>query len=171
MYLAAPCNQYYEPGIKVSEGEAEIVIPVQKKFLDAAGSVHGSVFHRAMNDAALFAVNSVIPKQLVLSTDFNIQLTGSTAEGELVARGRVIGASEEHCLAEAVVLDSKRILPVAAYLEGEFGLSGIYLGVPAKVGAGGVEQVLEFELTDDEKVALEKSARTVRDLITDLDLS
>jgi malate dehydrogenase len=74
-------------------------------------------------------------------------------------------------MAEAVVMDSKRILPVAAYLEGEFGLSGIYLGVPAKVGAGGVEQVLDFELTADEKTALEKSAQTVRDLITDLDLS
>ncbi|MFC1978724.1 malate dehydrogenase [Chloroflexota bacterium] len=74
-------------------------------------------------------------------------------------------------MAEAVVLDSKRILPVAAYLEGEFGLSGIYLGVPAKVGAGGVEQILEFELTADEKAALEKSAQSVRDLITDLDLS
>ena len=107
MYLAAPCNEYYEPGIRVSEGEAEIVIPVQDKFLDAAGSVHGSVFYRAMNDAALFAVNSVVPKELVLGTDFNIQLTGSIAEGKLVARGRVIGTAEDHCLAEAVVLDSE----------------------------------------------------------------
>ena len=107
MYLAAPCNEYYEPGIRISEGEAEVVIPVQGKFLDAAGSVHGSVFHRAMNDAALFAVNSIVPKELVLSTDFNIQLTGAVAEGELIARGRVIGTTEDHCLAEAVVLDSK----------------------------------------------------------------
>ncbi len=107
MYLAAPCNEYYEPGIRVEEGEAEVVIPVQERFLDAAGSVHGSVFHRAMNDAALFAVNSVIPKHLVLGTDFNIQLTGSITGGEIIARGRVIGSSEEHCLAEAVVLDSK----------------------------------------------------------------
>jgi malate dehydrogenase len=74
-------------------------------------------------------------------------------------------------MAEAVVKDSKCILPVAAYLEGEFGINGIYLGVPAKVGAGGVEQILEFELTSDEKAALEKSAQTVCDLITDLNLS
>jgi uncharacterized protein (TIGR00369 family) len=107
MYLAAPCNEYYDPGIRISEGEAEVVIPVQEKFLDAAGSVHGSVFHRAMNDAALFAVNSVVPKDLMLSTDFHIQLTGAFAEGELIARGRVIGTSEDHCLAEAVVLDSE----------------------------------------------------------------
>jgi len=74
-------------------------------------------------------------------------------------------------MAEAVVMDSKRVLPVAAYLEGEFGLSGIYLGVPAKVGAGGVERILEFDLTADEKAALEKSVQMVRDLITDLDLN
>ena len=86
--------------------EAEVVIPVREKFLDAAGSVHGSVFHRAMNDAALFAVNSIVPKELILSTNFHIQLTGAIGEGELVARGRVIGMSEDHCLAEAVVLDS-----------------------------------------------------------------
>ena len=107
MYLAAPCNEYYEPGIRISEGEAEVVIPVQEKFLDATGSVHGSVFHRAMNDAALFAVNSVVPKELMESTDFHIQLTGAVAEGELIARGRVVGASEDHCLAEAVVVDSE----------------------------------------------------------------
>jgi uncharacterized protein (TIGR00369 family) len=107
MYLAAPCNEYYEPGIKISEGEAEVVIPVQDRFLDAAGFVHGSVFHRAMNDAALFAANSIVPKELVLSTGFNIQFSSTMAEGELIARGRVIGSSEDHCLAEAVVLDSK----------------------------------------------------------------
>jgi uncharacterized protein (TIGR00369 family) len=107
MYLAASCNEYYEPGIKISEGEAEVVIPVQDKFLDAAGFVHGSVFHQAMNDAAQFAANSVVPKELMLSTGFNIQFTGTIAEGELIARGRVIGSSEDHCLAEAVVLDSE----------------------------------------------------------------
>jgi uncharacterized protein (TIGR00369 family) len=105
MYLAAPCNEYYDPGIRISEGEAEVVIQVQEKFLDAAGSVHGSVFHRAMNDAALFAVNSIVPKELMSSTDFHIQLTGAVAEGELIARGRVVGMSADHCLAEAVVVD------------------------------------------------------------------
>lgn len=107
MYLAAPCNRFYEPGIRVEEGEAEVVIPVQEGFLDATGAVHGSVLHRAMNDAALFAVSSMIPRHLVLGTDFNIQLIRSIREGELIARGRVIGASEEHCLAEAVVLDRR----------------------------------------------------------------
>jgi uncharacterized protein (TIGR00369 family) len=107
MYLAAPCNKYYEPGIRISEGEAEVVIPVKKKFLDATGSVHGSVYHRAMNDAAFFAVSSVVPKELVSSTGFDIQLSRTIAAGELIARGRVIGMSEDHCLAEAVLVNDQ----------------------------------------------------------------
>jgi len=107
MYLTAPCNEYYEPGIRISEGEAEVVIPVQDKFLDAAGSVHGSVIHRAMNDAALFAANSIVPKELMLSTGFNVQFTSTIAEGELISRGRVIGISEDYFLTEAVVLDGE----------------------------------------------------------------
>ena len=74
--------------------------------MDAAGFVHGSVFHRAMNDAALLAANSIVPRDLVMSTGFNIQFSITLAEGELIARGRVIGSSEDHCLAEAVVVNS-----------------------------------------------------------------
>jgi uncharacterized protein (TIGR00369 family) len=107
MYLKAPCNEAYQPGIRISEGEAEVVIPVQDEFLDAAGAVHGSVYHRAMSDAALFAANSLVPKELMLSREFNIQCTGTVDEGELVARGRVIGSTDDHCLAEAVVLDGE----------------------------------------------------------------
>jgi uncharacterized protein (TIGR00369 family) len=106
MYLAAPCNEYYAPGIRISEGEAEVVIPVQAKFLDAAGSVHGSVYHGAMSDAALFAVSSVVSKELVSSTGFDIQLIRTIAEGELIARGRVIGMSEERYVAETVLVSS-----------------------------------------------------------------
>jgi uncharacterized protein (TIGR00369 family) len=107
MYLAAPCNKYYAPGIRILEGEAEVVIPVQKKFLDAAGIVHGSVYHRAMNDAALFAVSSLVPKELVSSTGFDIRFGRTIAAGELIARGRVMGMSEDHCLAEAVLVNAE----------------------------------------------------------------
>jgi acyl-coenzyme A thioesterase PaaI-like protein len=107
MYLAAPCNEYYDPGISVADGAAEVVISVQEKFLDAAGFVHSSVCHRAMSDAALFAVSSVVPKALMLTTGFDVRLTRSVAEGEgkVVARARVIGMSEDQCLAEAVLVN------------------------------------------------------------------
>jgi len=66
-------------------------------------------------------------------------------------------------MCEAIVHDQKRILPCAAWLEGEYGMSGLFLGVPCKLGRNGLEKVIEVELTDDERAALEKSAEAVRE--------
>ena len=68
-------------------------------------------------------------------------------------------------MVEAVLLDKKRILPCCVYLEGEFGINGLCVGVPAKLGAGGMEQVVEIRLTDDEKAALSQSAASVQELV------
>ncbi|MBE3589005.1 MAG: malate dehydrogenase [Thermoanaerobacteraceae bacterium] len=68
-------------------------------------------------------------------------------------------------MVEAILKDKKRILPVAAYLNGEYGYQGIYMGVPAIIGGNGVEKVLEIELTAEEKAALDKSASAVRNLM------
>jgi malate dehydrogenase len=68
-------------------------------------------------------------------------------------------------MVEAIVKDKKRVLPCTAYLEGEYGLRDIYFGVPVKLGAGGVEQIIEIELTADEHAALEASAKEVADTI------
>ncbi len=65
-------------------------------------------------------------------------------------------------MAEAIVRDKKRVLPCAAWLEGEYGISGIYFGVPCKLGAAGLEGVIEVELSSKEQVALRKSADAVR---------
>lgn len=65
-------------------------------------------------------------------------------------------------MAEAVLLDSKRLLPCAAYLEGEFGFSGCFLGVPVVLGKGGVERIVEFELTAEEKKEMLVSESAVR---------
>jgi malate dehydrogenase len=66
-------------------------------------------------------------------------------------------------MAEAIVKDQRRILPCAAWLEGEYGMKGLYLGVPCKLGKNGLEKVIEVELTADERAALEKSAEAVRE--------
>jgi malate dehydrogenase len=66
-------------------------------------------------------------------------------------------------MAEAIVKDKKRILPCSAYLQGEFGMKDLFLGVPVKLGREGLLQVIEVELTADEKAALEKSAGAVRE--------
>src|ERR1051325_11306692 len=64
-------------------------------------------------------------------------------------------------MVEAILKDKKKILPCAAYLEGEYGLKGLYVGVPCKLGARGIEKIIEIELTGDEKAALQKSADSV----------
>jgi malate dehydrogenase len=63
-----------------------------------------------------------------------------------------------------VLRDKKKILPCAAYLQGEYGLRDVYLGVPVKLGRGGVEQIVEITLTPEEKEALGRSAQAVREL-------
>jgi malate dehydrogenase len=67
-------------------------------------------------------------------------------------------------MVDAVIRDKKKILPCAAYLQGEYGLTDVYLGVPVKVGRGGAEKILEIALTPSEKAALETSAGHVREL-------
>jgi malate dehydrogenase len=69
-------------------------------------------------------------------------------------------------MAEAILKDKKKILPCAAYLEGEYGLRGLYVGVPCKLGARGIEQIIEIKLTPEEKAALDKSAGAVKELVS-----
>src|SRR5438045_8459744 len=66
-------------------------------------------------------------------------------------------------MCEAIVHDQKRILPCAAWLDGEYGMSGLFLGVPCKLGRGGLEKIIQVQLTDAEKEALAKSADAVRE--------
>ncbi len=68
-------------------------------------------------------------------------------------------------MVEAILKDKKRILPCAVYLEGEYGINGLFVGVPVKLGSKGVEQVIEIKLTTEEKAALDKSAASVRELV------
>jgi malate dehydrogenase len=69
-------------------------------------------------------------------------------------------------MVEAILKDKKKILPCAVHLEGEYGINGLFVGVPAKLGANGLEQVIEIKLTADEQAALNKSAASVKELIT-----
>ena len=67
-------------------------------------------------------------------------------------------------MTEAILKDKKKILPCAAYLEGEYGVNGLYVGVPCKLGARGLEQIIEINLTTEERIALQKSAASVQEL-------
>jgi malate dehydrogenase len=68
-------------------------------------------------------------------------------------------------MVDAVLLDEKRVLPCTAYLEGEYGIDGLYMGVPVKLGAGGIEEVVELDLDEAERAALDGSAAAVREVV------
>jgi malate dehydrogenase len=68
-------------------------------------------------------------------------------------------------MVDAVMLDEKRLLPCTAYLEGEYGIDGLYMGVPVKLGARGIEEIVELDLSPEEQAALEASAKAVREVV------
>jgi malate dehydrogenase len=68
-------------------------------------------------------------------------------------------------MVESILKDKKKVLPCAAYLDGEYGIHGLYVGVPVKLGANGIEKIYELKLTAEEKAQLDKSAASVRDLV------
>jgi malate dehydrogenase len=68
-------------------------------------------------------------------------------------------------MVEAILKDKKKIVPCAAYLEGEYGIHGLFVGVPCKLGARGIEKIIEIKLTPEEHAALEKSADSVKELV------
>jgi malate dehydrogenase len=77
-------------------------------------------------------------------------------------------ASATISMVESIVYDEKRVLPVCAYLNGEFGVKGYYVGVPAVLGANGVEKIIEFALDDTEKALLDNSVKAVTNLVADM---
>ena len=105
MYLSAPINAFYSPEIWISEGEAEITIPVKPEFFHAADAVHGSVYFKLLDDAAFFAVNSLIAEFFALTASFTTYLLRPISEGTMKATGRVVYSGARSFLAESVVVD------------------------------------------------------------------
>jgi malate dehydrogenase len=71
-------------------------------------------------------------------------------------------------MAESILKDKKKILPCAAYLEGEYGINGLFIGVPVKLGSNGIEEIIQIKLLDEERTALDKSADAVKELVESL---
>lgn len=87
----------------------------------------------------------------------NLLKTGSAFYAPGVATAQMV---------DAIILDEKKILPCAAYLDGEYGINGVVVGVPVKLGKNGIEQIIELKLTSEEDAALKKSADAVRELLS-----
>ena len=108
MYLSAPINDFYLPTISISNGHAEIQTAVKPKFFHAAGSLHGSVYFKSLDDAAFFAVNSLVEDFFVLTVSFNIYLTRPVFKGVLVAKGQVVSRSLNYFVAESVLIANNK---------------------------------------------------------------
>lgn len=91
---------------------------------------------------------------------------GAEIVGLLTTSAYYAPASAAVEMAEAILKDKKKILPCAAYLQGEYGFNELFIGVPVKLGANGIEEIIKITLTDDEKAALQKSADAVQELKT-----
>ncbi|MDD4496932.1 MAG: malate dehydrogenase [Methanosarcinaceae archaeon] len=120
---------------------------------------------------------SGIPLPELLSEEAISRLVQRTVQGgveivELLKRGSAFYAPSAAIvkMVEAILKDSKRIIPASAYLQGEYGQEGIYFGVPIKIGAGGVEEVLELELSGAQLKTLQKSSDSIRQGISGLKL-
>lgn len=103
MYHAAPVNTYYRPKLEVSRGRAEITMDVNPAFFHAAKALHGSVYFKALDDAAFFAVNSLVKDLFVVTVSFNIFLLRPVTEGTLRAEGYVTSRSRTLFIAESVL--------------------------------------------------------------------
>lgn len=120
----------------------------------------------SMTTVAGVPITELLPKERI---DAIVQRTRDGG-GEIVSLLKTGSAfyapgASVAAMVDAIILDQKRILPCSAYLEGEYGLNGVYAGVPVKLGRGGVEEVIELKLSDEEKAALHKSAQTVREMV------
>jgi malate dehydrogenase len=112
-----------------------------------------------------------VPLRKLLPDDRIAELVARTAAGggELV---KLIGTSAWYApgaaaaqIVDAIMLDEKRVLPCTAYLEGEYGIDDLYMGVPVKLGAGGIEEIVELDLSEEEQRLLQESADAVREVV------
>ena len=99
MYDAAPINHWFKPELRVSEGAAELRLPLREDFHHAAAAVHGAVYFKALDDATYFAVNSLVPDHFVLTARFEIDLLKPVSLGALVAKAKVTGEDERRIYA------------------------------------------------------------------------
>jgi malate dehydrogenase len=112
-----------------------------------------------------------VPLRKLLGDDTIQKLVERTAKGggELVS---LLGTSAWYApgaaaaqMVDSIMLDEKRVLPCTAYLEGEYGIDDLYMGVPVKLGAEGIEEIYELDLSDEEREQLQASAEAVRDVV------
>ena len=107
MYLAAPCNEIFRPRITINEGAAVVAITGGPHLHHAGRAVHGSNYFKVMDDAAFFAVNSLVEDVFVLTVTFNVNFLRPIADGEMIATGKVVSAGRTVWVADASLMDDR----------------------------------------------------------------
>ena len=106
-YAAAPITRWMGTSVTVGDGTATVLVPVREEFHHAAAAVHGSVYFRALDDAAFFAANSRVPDVLVLTSSFDVHFFRPVLDGTLRAEGRVLHQARRVLFAEARLVDEE----------------------------------------------------------------
>jgi uncharacterized protein (TIGR00369 family) len=107
MYRNAATNRYYNPSIRIARGTADIEIPVREDFFHSAGSVHGSVYFKLLDDAAYFAASSVVSDAHLVTASFTIYFFRPVSEGVLKASGKIVHRSTRLIVASSEVFDDQ----------------------------------------------------------------
>jgi uncharacterized protein (TIGR00369 family) len=110
LYASAPVTRWFGSRIAITDGGAEVRIPVRPEFHHAANAVHGSIYFRALDDAAFFAANSRVQDVFVLTVSYTVHFARPVTEGELRAVGRLVHASGRLFFAEAELVDGEGLL-------------------------------------------------------------
>jgi len=105
LYASAPINAYYKPTMHISDGRAEVTIPVRRELFHAANAVHGELYFKCLDDACFFAANSLVDDVFVLTVSFNLYLVRPISAGEMRATGCVVFRSRQLFVAEAELVD------------------------------------------------------------------
>lgn len=105
MYEGAQINQTYDATLTVRDGEADLDLPISESYHHPLGAVHGSVYFKALDDAAFFAANSLIEDVFVLTTNFNLHFERPVSEGTIHAEGEVVNDNPNQLIAESVAYD------------------------------------------------------------------
>jgi len=107
MYLSAPFNEIFKPELRISEGEAEVSFDAGPHLHHVGNAVHGANYFKALDDAAFFAVNSLVEDVFVLTVTFNVQLLRPISEGRMIARGKVFNAGRTVWVADSTLIDER----------------------------------------------------------------
>ena len=112
MYLSAPVNNQIYNGntITISDQKAELTLKIEEKFFHAANAIHGSVYFKMLDDAAFFAVNSIVKDVFVYTVSFNIQLLRPVSSGLLTSTGELKFKSSNLFIADSILLDENKKL-------------------------------------------------------------